>query len=133
MISCWNRYYDVLDNGSERAAFVLQFILRVCHGMSLILMQITITYRIDDYQLSDEAPKKNQTKNRMYNIRVTTNEYFTFQSVKSSILMEFYNYIGGCYVHILIYIPAFRFYTYFKNNLFSVIWMRSLHRISNKI
>ena len=28
-------------------------------------MQITIAYRIDDYQL-DEAPKKNQTKNRMY-------------------------------------------------------------------
>lgn len=59
-------------------------------------MQITIAYRIDDYQLSDEAPKKNQTKNRMYNIRVTTNEYFTFQSVKSSILMEFYNHIGSC-------------------------------------
>ena len=46
-------------------AFVLQFILCVCHGKSLILMQITIAYRIDDYQL-DEAPKKNQTKNRMY-------------------------------------------------------------------
>lgn len=72
-------------------------------------MQITIAYRIDDYQLSDGAPKKNQTKNRMYNIRVITNEYFTFQSVKSSILMEFYNHIGSCYVHIL-YIFIFQLF-----------------------
>lgn len=88
-MSSRNRYYDVLDNGSEHS------IIRISVHIVCMSQKVMNAYVNNDYtyRIFDETLNENPTQNHTHNIKGTTCEYFIYRLIKNNFnRMEFSYY-----------------------------------------